>query len=584
LSDVDSKNRDYLKRLNYPRQSYAISGTDYGDSEPLTPRTRSKRTINGAPMIISNMPPGANADSDESWQQTYGTSMDGYLSLLDGNALNDNILEVNGNFSAPYSEGLPTALNTNLYEPIGDLQQIQFIVGRETVDEVRQLNEPMEAFESRGIGLRMPAQIAGWGKTIAMRPTDPEPENARINDDEHKMDRGTWKVGPLDARWDNKRKTWRAFNDLIADDEGQGLGTFVFSTNPDATCGFPFLRGRLEDVWSVRKTHRESSTDTGRNDDDVKSGKVCIKLAGHAFDAGSNRIGQWNDVFEVTDHCGEFGVGVCGSETTTEGFLSILTDAKFSSATKAGSIVFAEDAPDDVIFGAMYYNGAGACGSWAPGITLPPICDLGAQEFGITFDNDKILQAAIETLCKSGVKYNRTHRKELASFERRDVVLDIEDVIQTISGFGKVEAWTATIIQSINANIGAVVGKAVDGLSTSVQAAINKVIESLVAIINAGFVDITTKLAECSCDIAPYVAEAPECILPPVSLLRARVQPAIDLQPEISELTNIGGNMTSLADELGTYIGTFDLPIIFPLGTIKDPCDPTTTVTKNCTI
>lgn len=582
---MTDRNRDYLKRLNYPRQSYAVSGTDYGDSDPLTLKIRNKYQINGAPMIISNLPPGVGAVNDESWVQTYGASMDAYLSLLDGDVLNDNILEANGNFSGPYASALPTAVNTNLYEPIDGKQQIQFLAGRETVSDARTINEPMEAFESRGIGIRMPAQIAGWGKTITMRPTDPEPENARVNDDEHKMDRGTWKVGPLDARWDNKRKTWRAFNDLIADDEGQGLGTFVFSTNPDATCGFPFLRGRLEDVWSVRKTHRESSTDTGRDDDDVKSGKVCIKLAGHAFDAGSNRIGQWNDVFEVTDHCGEFGVGVCGSETTTEGFLSILTGAKFSSATKAGSIVFAEDAPDDVIFGAMYYNGAGACGSWAPGITLPPICDLGAQEFGITFDNDKILQTAIETLCKSGVKYNRTHRKELAILTKRDVVEDINDVVTTIDGFQKIDNWTDIIIANITTSIRSTVASSINSLATSTQAAIDTVVSVLVNLINTGFDQIATQLLEnCGCSITAPDFEEPNILLSPITIQPPFVTPALDLTPEITQLTEIGQRLVAIDNDMGIYVGTFDLPIIFPLGTIKDPCDPTTTVTKNCTI
>jgi hypothetical protein len=86
LSNRNWRNRDYIKRLNYPRQTYAFSGTDWGDADGPT-TIDDKLVINGAPMIITPLPPGAQAFSDEAWQQTYGASADAFLSIFDGDKL-----------------------------------------------------------------------------------------------------------------------------------------------------------------------------------------------------------------------------------------------------------------------------------------------------------------------------------------------------------------------------------------------------------------------------------------------------------------------------------------------------------------
>jgi hypothetical protein len=515
--------------------------------------------------------------------------MDAYLALLNGDRLFTNSVDSNvdvGGLGATYGDAIPHADNMSLYKPLGNKQQVQFIVGRDTVKEAREISEPMEDFEARSIGLRMPAQVVGWGKTIGMRPTDREPEDPRINDDEHKMDRDGWKVGPLDARWDEKRKVWRAFNDLIADDEEKGLGTFVFSTNEDKTCGFPFLRGRLEDVWSVRKTSRESSTDTGITDDDVKSGRVCIKLNGHALDQ-NNQIGQWSDVLQVTDICfGSLGEGVCGSETTKEGILSIRTDATFSSSSKEGSIAFTEaDAPDDVIFGSMYFTGAGGCGSWAPGIAIEDICTLAGTQFALSYSNDKTLQLAIKALCDKGVAFNKAQRVILAQYTKRDVDLDDVMTLQTTNAFQKTEDWTYVIIDAIEAAIQGGISQAIGSLASSTQTALTLAITTLVALVNQAFAQLSLNLLEnCGCSASAGTIEAPNIVLTPISTLRTRIEPPLDLSSETSALQVIRSDYGDLSEQLGPYIVINGLPIPISLGTIKDPCAPTQSVTKNCTI
>ena len=583
MTNRANPNRDNIKRLNYPRQSYAISGTDYGDAPEGAQKIRGKAAVDSSPMAISSMPPGVLAKNDEWWSQVYGASLDSYLSLLDGSVMLDSITNSFVAFSSPYREGLPLATNSNLYEQIGSSQQIQYMVGKSTVQEARSPSGPLNPGEVRSIGIRAPAQMCGWGKTIAMRPTDPEPEDIRVNDDEHKLDRSTWKVGPLDVRWDEQRSMWRAFNDLIADDESQNMGTFVFGTNSDKTCGFPFLRGRLEDVWSVRKTYREQPA-LGRDDDIEQTAHVCTKLEGLAIQ--NDLVAKWSQVFEITKQCtNSQRVGTCGTETTSEAGLTILTDAKFYNGFRAGPIGFAGDPPDDILLGTMFFIGEGNCGQWVPGVPEPDICELAGVQFGITFDNDKALQVAIETLCKDGVKYNRTHRKELAILTKREVAEDINDVSATIDGLIKVEAWTVTIIASINAAIRSAVAQGINALATSTQAAISSVVAQLVGLMNSGFSQFATKLDEiCGCTAPPPFLEAPSIVLNPVTITSPFVNPPLDLFDELERLNDTGVRMNAINNDFGTYIGTFDLPKIFPLGTIKDPCDPTTVVTKNCTI
>lgn len=62
----------------------------------------------------------------------------------------------------------------------------------------------------RGLALRGPVVIAGWGVDINEKPvpnsTPDEPGDSFLTD--YKEDFTTWKVGPLDVRWDDDRKLW----------------------------------------------------------------------------------------------------------------------------------------------------------------------------------------------------------------------------------------------------------------------------------------------------------------------------------------------------------------------------------------
>jgi hypothetical protein len=514
-------------------------------------------------MVISPLPPGANAQNDATWIQTYGASMDCVMSIMDGEQMAENIIDTGFKWSSPsYFGGLPHANNSSLYVPIDGKQQVHFIVGKSTVASFRNTaTDPILANESRSLGIRAPMQMCGWGKTITMRPTDPEPRNKRINDDEHKLDRSTWKVGPFDARWDDNRKMWRSFNDLIVDDEGQNLGTFVFSTNPDAACGFPFLRAKLEDVLSVRRTLREIGTEGAAKADDItKSAMLCVKLDSYALK--NNKIGSWSDVLVVADLCKQTPLeGVCGTETTKEGKLSISTTADFfASAIQSGPVVFSVTPPSDkIITGEMYYQGDGCGGSWKPGIEVD-ICDKktgGPAALGELYTNDKALQSAIILLCEQLGEGSSTSKDPTGSFIERinqnrdwlkqDINIDIDDAQASIffaeevkGALSAIETWTFEIVGTITNEMQQSIGSAIVGASQALDNAITALQAQVFSAMQQGFDFIVLQLAEkCDCAItSPELDKTPIPILPALGQ-PPNVEPGLDLSSYRISINNI---------------------------------------------
>lgn len=596
------KNRDYLKRLNYPRQTYAFSGIDFGDSD-ISNRIRGKLNINDAPMIITPLPPGANASNDVLWKDTYGASMDCIMSLIDGEEYDANINASNFEFAIPYNETLPTARNNNIYQVWGGKQQIHFIVDKNTVKDARD-NAAVAVLpsEARSLGIRAPIQMCGWGHTIGMRPTDPEPASPRVNDSEHYFDRSTWKIGPLDARWDDRRKVWRAFNDLIADDAGQGLGTFVFSTNPDNQCGFPFLRGKLEDVWSVRRTFREEGTTAAAKTDDVtKSALLLTKLDSYAIQ--SDKIASWNEVLIIFGECLDNPLPTtCGSETTSEAQMAIRVTAPFHfGPTTVGPIVFSltEPTSDGFVKGAIYYEGEGPCGQWRPGIDIcesPAIPEL--------YQNDKNLQTAIIDLCEE-VNAN-TSIKKLTDWIKQDVTIDethtgfhldhntiTQDILVEVrNGFNKIQQWSDTIIGTdfqdgtIETEILLAVNSVAVGLTQALENSINLVQDHLIGQINALAALITPVLQECCGVTIDFNAEPIDIIIAPAFGTPPDVEPTIDLDDEISRLDTLEAELIVNFGEIdGVKTDFTNLKLVIQADdgpeepsvsvTVSDPCGDT---------
>lgn len=557
----NDRNRDYLKRLNYPKQTYALSGTDWGDASEN--RTRGKLVIEGAPMIISTLPPGANAYSDEAWQQVYGASMDSYLSIFDGTALSNSVTNALTNFSSVFAKSLPTAANIDIYEilPRSLGQQVQFVTSHSTVEAAR--NNTSYLFEDniRSIGLRAPGNMTGWGHTITMRPTDPNPEDKRANDDEHRQDRSTWKTGPLDVRWDERRGVWRAWNDLIIDDYQKGLNTLVFSTNDNDGCGFPWLRAAMADVWTVRKTFEwdlPNQITSAQSNDTTRTGALLTRLTGNVFDATNDGAGPWTDVFKVDIGKGPGTSATCGGETTTDGVLCIKTTANFrKDATLCGPISFLDVPPPDpdLVLGHMYFNG----GVWQPGVTIDA-CDIARTEFDITADNDDNISSAWRALCQKGV--NRNHGKIV------DVAVFEENTNANIINFlNEIEDWE----NQFRPNVESAIAAAILRILTNIQPKLQSDFEELVDEINDALDNLAIQLKEnCNCDYVPPGLKGPK-----VELSQTL---AIDVAPDLDLSAYIDEAFRNLQNEITPFILTETAGATEVLQiNIKDPCELSTT-------
>lgn len=498
-------NRDFIKGVHYPKQTYALSGSQWGDNKNTT--VRGKTPTNGPPMIISPQPPGAFAFDDEAWSLVFGASMDAFLSLLRGQELSNNQVSAEANIdSSSVYKATPSALNSSIYEEAAGQQQVQYVVSKNTVEDASTAQKFGALGDARSIGLRIPMHAAGWGRTISMRPTDPNPLDKRLNDDEHKLDRATWKTGPVDMPWDEQRQCFRAFNDLIADTYARDLGTFVFGTNPDNVRGYPFLRGKLEDAWTVRAIDTNAPA-FGADDDTTKTGEVMTTLAHKLYDPNENGAAPLWDVFI----CNEGVEAICGDETTligptadlappdsvegadaSDATLKLRTTAKWHySDAKVGPIHFTEqDLLPDEVAGKMKL----VAGQWCPVFESDDFTDPEAG--GGVSCSDIVFSTSVATLTQ-----NSQAVIEDGVFELQDRVCQWNDEYTDciVDHFGWISKNLGGVIFSLHFLLApyiqnvltSVINNITNGVSESfkaIRASIKATLNSIIAQIQACFI------------------------------------------------------------------------------------------------
>jgi hypothetical protein len=106
--------------------------------------------------------------------------------------------------------------------------------------------------DARSIALRGPIIIAGWGYDTNDKPVpaDPEDEDEFLEDVNKRPD--TWKVGPLDARWDDDRKLWVASAGDPCDPQNAILDIAVFGNPTGGTFTVPLdVNGVPENIVFV---------------------------------------------------------------------------------------------------------------------------------------------------------------------------------------------------------------------------------------------------------------------------------------------------------------------------------------------
>lgn len=467
-----NENKDYIYGLNMPRMPYAISGRQFGASSSSV---NGKMPTVSAPMLITLNAPGEFAGD---WSKTYGASLDSYLTIINGAKVQQSINGIS--ISSIFKDASVNADDDNIWKPIqtddGTVQQVQHIVSKNTIEEASEATDSYgDVSEARGLGIRLPAMAGGWGRTIDGLPTDPQPTDdstGRKNDDDHKLARETWKFGPIEARWDYRKGVWTTYNELIADHNEVNMGTWVFGTNTDSAEGFPFLRGRLEDVWWVRKPVSKAGTN-GRLEG-VETGEIMTHLEHRLYDNEEEGAAALNTIFIIphkdgTDEdCHEQGEELTvGSENTGDGAsIDIRTTAHFwkeagidgplrfrgrSSEEDVccepaggkyflGSLLFLDEVPTvctDSVEGpaggiAIATNTTGEPPRvWAPAIKIDE-CELVGEHFIQLVENDIKLGIRISQVCNTIAEYT-------------------ENLSGAVQGnFGAV----ATAIECLNAEIG----------------------------------------------------------------------------------------------------------------------------------
>ncbi len=407
----EARNRDRYNKKNYPIQTYAITGHEHGKITGTSAggQGAGKNLLDGPPMVITPTPPGAYAYDDDAWGSTFGASMDSTMTLYPGakvKPLQGTALGTLQGEGQVFADAVPHADNMALYKDVLGKQQVRFLVS-DNIATSQSADKVSDYSKVRSIGMRGPMQYGGWGKTIGMRTTDSDPTDFRKADDEHKLDMATWRYGPVDLRWDDVRKVWRGFNDLIADmpDSSKNEGTLVFGTNDDQACGFPYLKGKLEDVWWVRKTVDEAGI-IGDTNDRLKSAKVLTHLAHNWFDLKKECYAPLNSIFLI--HRDPSDETKCGTDTTfTSPAIELYHDVYFhhrACEEKHGPINFVCSDLDDCESeqaGRMVFSG----GVWVPAVSID-VCSncIGGSQFSTTFKNDIALANKICEVCQLVLK------------------------------------------------------------------------------------------------------------------------------------------------------------------------------------
>lgn len=508
-------NKDFIYGVNIPRMPYAISGRQFG---PSTPPVNGKMPSDGAPILISMNPPGEFSDS---WSKTYGASIDSYLTIINGFRVQESI--DNMSLTSIFKDGSVNADDDNIWKPIntddGIIQQVQYLASKDTIEEASESTETYGNIdEVRGLGIRLPMMAGGWGRTIDGLPTDPQPTDdstGRKNDDSHKLARETWKFGPIEARWDYRKGVWTAYNEMIADHNEIDIGTWVFGTNTDSAEGFPFLRGRLEDVWWIRKPFDKAGTNGAL--EGIKTGEIMTHLEHRLFDNEEEGAAPLNTVFIiphkniVDEQCHEKGEELTvGSENTGDGAsIDIRTTVHFwkedgidgplrfggkSSEEDVccepaggkyflGKLIFLDvppticadslESPPGGIAIATEDSGAPPC-VWAPAVKIDE-CELVGEHFIKLVENDIKLGIRISQSCNAIADYTESLASSIdGNFAAVDAV--VECLNRELGGLAAAtEAMIISNILTTNARISLLterVNDALQDLASRVRAAL----------------------------------------------------------------------------------------------------------------
>lgn len=94
-----------------------------------------------------------------------------------------------------------------------NLQILQ--AGEDDEEDETEKENAEEVEEIRSVCLRTPLILSGWSYGLDGKPQPFDISNARKFREDFAINRNLWKTGPLDVRWDEERKVFAPFMDII---------------------------------------------------------------------------------------------------------------------------------------------------------------------------------------------------------------------------------------------------------------------------------------------------------------------------------------------------------------------------------
>jgi hypothetical protein len=146
-----------------------------------------------------------------------------------------------------------TGPNLGIYNSIETLGEGDFCQFKNVNENELRLNS------IKGVGLKAPIILTGWGYDTSDKPVPADSGNPDVFASGAFRDPSLWKSGPLDVRWDDDKKVWKAsggageFISFVVDNVSDGIG--------ETSAGCNYVLATVTDIG--HQTTAASIGDTG---------------------------------------------------------------------------------------------------------------------------------------------------------------------------------------------------------------------------------------------------------------------------------------------------------------------------------
>jgi hypothetical protein len=176
----------------------------------LTEQDQSGKTqIRVAPMTMTYEEAVALAKSNGAYAQTAVCSLDGILRPFTTKVGAGEAALMPAFVTPSATQGLHVG-NLNPFVTGND---ITYLANKQTYDRLHTFESGNDVADTRGVALRGPVMVAGWGFDMDGKPVPGNGSGSWLDNVLRRSDK--WKVGPVDMLWDERRGVWTS-HDLLA--------------------------------------------------------------------------------------------------------------------------------------------------------------------------------------------------------------------------------------------------------------------------------------------------------------------------------------------------------------------------------